>query len=452
MDNSNLLVGLDIGTTSVKAVVADSGKVIGAVAIPNKGMRHGKIVDIDQTASAISRALKEIAEKTNTTIYRVVTGIPVGMLQLKTTSDLINVGDNGQEIGNKDVKRVLQAAIESAVKDEREPIAFLPSSFLIDGKTDVDDPRKMIAHSLAVRGILLTAPASPLHNIKKAIERAGYQNNFFVPTPLAIASVALDESERTFGSIILDLGGGVTTATVIHDGQIKYANIDLEGGSDISNDISVVLSTSKKDSEQIKLDYGFADPKLASKKDQFAVNSVGSYGQKMVAEVYLSEIINARLMQIINRLGKGLAKHGALKLPGGVIITGGSSLLQGIDALVADRLGVKTRIYQPDQMGMRNPIYTAAYGIVNYAYKMSDIDFLVDSAIYGNEVLGQSEEPVQESSKISKRPVTASETEKKEAYNRHKLPRSERSPENRQKNDNQNKSKGIKNFFKKFFD
>lgn len=172
----------------------------------------------------------------------------------------------------------------------------------------------------------------------------------------------------------------------------------------------------------------------------------------MVDEVYLSEIINARLMQIINRLGKGLAKHGALKLPGGVIITGGSSLLQGIDALVADRLGVKTRIYQPDQMGMRNPIYTAAYGIVNYAYRMSDIDFLVDSAIYGNEVLGQFEEPVQESSKISKRPVTASETETKEAYNRHKLPRSERSPENRQKNDNQNKSKGIKNFFKKFFD
>lgn len=452
MDNSNLLVGLDIGTTSVKAVVADAGKVIGAVTTPNTGMRHGKIVDIDQTANAISRALKEIAEKTNANIYRVVTGIPVGMLQLETATGLTNVGENGQEVGNADVKRVLQAAVKSAVKDGREPISFLPSRFMIDGKTDVDDPRKMIAHSLAVQGILLTAPSGALHNIKKAIERAGYSNNFFVPTPLAIASVALDEGERTFGSIILDLGGGITTATVIHEGQIKYANIDLEGGSDITNDISVVLSTSKKDAEQIKLDYGFALPSLASENDKFAVKSVGADGQKMVDEVYLSEIINARLVQTITRIGKGLAKHEALKLPGGIIITGGSSLLQGIDNLVANGLNVKARIYQPDQMGMRTPIYAAAYGIVNYAYKMSDIDYLVASTIYGNNILGELEEAEQENVKISKRPDSTSETEPKEAYNRHKMPRSEKASEDKEENNTKNNSKGIKNFFKKFFD
>lgn len=445
-------MGLDIGTTSVKAVVADAGKVIGAVTTPNTGMRHGKIVDIDQTANAISRALKEIAEKTNASIYRVVTGIPVGMLQLETATGLTNVGENGQEVGNADVKRVLQAAVKSAVKDGREPISFLPSRFMIDGKTDVDDPRKMIAHSLAVQGILLTAPSGALHNIKKAIERAGYSNNFFVPTPLAIASVALDEGERTFGSIILDLGGGITTATVIHEGQIKYANIDLEGGSDITNDISVVLSTSKKDAEQIKLDYGFALPSLASENDKFAVKSVGADGQKMVDEVYLSEIINARLVQTITRIGKGLAKHEALKLPGGIIITGGSSLLQGIDNLVANGLNVKARIYQPDQMGMRTPIYTAAYGIVNYAYKMSDIDYLVASAIYGNNILGELEEAEQENVKISKRPASTSETEPKEAYNRHKMPRSEKASEDKEENNTKNNSKGIKNFFKKFFD
>lgn len=445
-------MGLDIGTTSVKAVVADAGKVIGAVTTPNTGMRHGKIVDIDQTANAISRALKEIAEKTNANIYRVVTGIPVGMLQLETATGLTNVGENGQEVGNADVKRVLQAAVKSAVKDGREPISFLPSRFMIDGKTDVDDPRKMIAHSLAVQGILLTAPSGALHNIKKAIERAGYSNNFFVPTPLAIASVALDEGERTFGSIILDLGGGITTATVIHEGQIKYANIDLEGGSDITNDISVVLSTSKKDAEQIKLDYGFALPSLASENDKFAVKSVGADGQKMVDEVYLSEIINARLVQTITRIGKGLAKHEALKLPGGIIITGGSSLLQGIDNLIANGLNVKARIYQPDQMGMRTPIYAAAYGIVNYAYKMSDIDYLVASAIYGNNILGELEEAEQENVKISKRPASTSETEPKEAYNRHKMPRSEKASEDKEENNTKNNSKGIKNFFKKFFD
>ncbi|WLS85508.1 cell division protein FtsA [Lactobacillus apis] len=452
MDNTNLLVGLDIGTTSVKAVVADSGKVIGAVAVPNKGMRHGNIVDIDETASAISYALKEISKKTNASIYRVVTGIPVGMLQLETASDLINVSDNGQEVGNNDVRRVVRAAIRSAVKSEREPIAFLPSRFLIDGRNEVDDPRKMIAHSLAVQGIVLTAPASPLHNIKKAIERAGYQNNFFIPTPLAISSVALNESERTFGSIILDLGGGITTATVIHNGQIKYANIDFEGGSDITNDISTVLSTSKKDAEQLKLDYGYAEPKLASGKNEFAINSVGSNGQQMVDEVYLSQIINARIMQIVNRIEKGLIKHDALKLPGGVIITGGSSLLQGIDDIIATKLNIKTRIYQPDQIGMRNPVYSAAYGIVNYAYKMSDIDFLVISAIYGKNTLGEKTEMPEKNNKKSKRTGTSNEAKGKEEYNRTELLKRERRTQSKSNKDMKNKEKGIKNFFKKFFD
>ncbi len=454
MDNSNLLVGLDIGTSSIKAVVAEEGKVIGAVTSPNSGMRHGKIVDIDETANAIRKSLREVAEKTNANIYRVVTGIPVGMLQLETATGLTNIGDDGQEVNNRDVKRVLQAAIKSAVKDGRDPIAFLPSRFLIDGKTDVDDPRKMIAHSLAVRGILLTAPSGSLHNINTAIQRAGYKNNFFVPTPLAIASVALDEGERTFGSIILDLGGGTTTATVIREGQIKYANIDLEGGVDISRDISVVLSTSKKDAEQIKLDYGYADPKLASKEDQFAVNSVGSDGQKMVDEVYLSEIINARLLQIIRRVGKGLSKNNALKLPGGVVITGGSSLLQGIDKLVGEQLKVKTRIYQPTQMGIRNPIYAAAFGIVAYTYRMSDIDLLVNSAIYGDEILGQGEAEHtegEENAKNLKRNSSSGESRSKEEYNSNNMSRRAASSRT-QANNKRNKAGSIKNFFKKFFD
>ncbi|WP_201726270.1 cell division FtsA domain-containing protein, partial [Lactobacillus helveticus] len=276
--------------------------------------------------------------------------------------------------------------------------------------------------------------------------------NFFVPTPLAISSVALNESEKTFGSVIIDLGGGVSTATVIKEGQIKYANIDLEGGSDITNDISAVLSISKRDAEQIKLDYGFADPQFASKNDKFSINSVGSNGQQMIDEVYLSEIINARLEQILTRLGKGLAKHNALKQPGGIVITGGTSLLQGIDSLTANGLNVKARIYQPDQIGMRNPIYTAAYGIVNYSYKMLEVDYLVNSVIYG---FGENvvEEPVSKpkTSKNSKRTVSNSESETKEAYNRNKMSARDDSSTD-EENNNQEKTNGLKSFFKKFFD
>ena len=450
MDNTNILVGLDIGTTSIKAVVADEGKVIGAVTTSSRGMRHGSIVDIEQTAASISHALQEVAEKTNSNIYQVITGIPVGLLQLENAAGIVSIADNGKEIGNAEVKRVVQAAIKSAVKDDRDPIAFLPSGFSIDGKNTVDDPRNMIAHSLAVRGVLLTAPSSELHNINRAIERAGYKNSFFVPTPLAIASVALDEGERTFGSIILDLGGGTTTATVIRDGQIQYANVDAEGGTDISNDISVVLSVSKKDAEQLKLDYGFADPKLASKNDKFAINSVGSEGQQMIDEVYLSEIINARIMQILNRIGKGLARTNSLKVPGGIIITGGTSLLQGIDGIVANTLNIKARIYQPDQMGMRNPSYAAAYGIANYVYRMSDIDFLVTNSIYGNSFSGKVEPTSTENNKNLKRTESSNETRTEEAYNNSNVAR--KSESSKVENKKESKTGSLKDFFKKFFD
>ena len=457
MDKSGLLVGLDIGTTSVKAVVADTTsnelRIIGAASSPTKGMRHGKIVDIDQTASSISAALKKVSEKTNSKIYRVVTGIPVGMLQLENATGLINIGEEGQEVGDNDVKRVLSSAISTALKDDREAITFLPNKFLIDGKTDVDDPRKMIAHSLEVHGILLTAPSSDLHNIRKAIERAGYQNNFFVPTPLAIASVALDEGERTFGSIILDLGGGTTTATVIHENKIKYATIDLEGGSDITRDISVVLNTSKKEAEKIKQEFGYADPELTSSDNQFPVNVVGESTPQMIDEEYLSEIINARLEQILQRIGKGLEDHDAFRLPGGITITGGTSILQGTDDVVKETYDVKARIFQPNQIGLRNPLYAASFGVVKYAYDLADIDYLVNSIIYNMpfSVSKDIQENSSEKMKFFKRTQSNSEIGNKEDYNKDTVASKKQNNDNNARDTKKNK-KGLGDFFKKFFD
>lgn len=456
MDNSNLIVGLDIGTTSVKAVVANSGaegmQVIGAVAEPTKGMRHGKIVDIDQTASSISTALSAVAQKINTKIYRVVTGIPVGMLQLKSARGMINISKDGREVNDSDVKHAIAVAIKSASSTNREAITFLPSKFLIDGQTDVDDPRKMIAHSLAVYGILLTAPATDLHNIRKAIERAGYQNNFFVPTPIAIASVALDEGERTFGSIILDIGGGTTSATVIHENKIKYATVDLEGGNDITKDISVVLGTSLRDAEQVKLDYGYADPQEATESDKFSVNVVGKNEQELVDELYLSQIIAARLDQILDRVGKGLQQHDAFKLPGGIVITGGTSLLQGIEKVVSNHFNAKARIFEPDQMGLRNPIYSASFGIVHYAYDLNDIDYLVNEVLYSD----LASKPVQDAKKplnnmkVFKTIASNDDSEGKVAYNNDRVVGAKgTSP--KISNKKQDK-KGIRDFFKKFFD
>ncbi|MDO4912146.1 MAG: cell division protein FtsA [Lactobacillus sp.] len=449
MENQNLLVGLDIGTSTIKAVVSDNGKVIGAAMSHNEGMSHGQIVDIDETAAAIKKAINELSEKAGSRINRVVTSIPVTMLQLETASGVLSVSDTGREVTNDDVKHVLNSAIKSAEHQGRSAISYLPSRFVIDGRTDVKDPRKMIAHSLAVTGILLTAPDSLLHNLNKAMEKAQVYNSFFVPAPLAVSSVALSEGERTFGSILLDLGGGTTSATVIHQGKIKYANVVLNGGIDVTKDISVVLATSQKEAESLKHDYGFADPELASSESKFVVPTVGASDQQTVDEKYLSEIINARIEQILTKIAKGLAKHDMLDLPGGIIITGGASAIQGIGELVSQGLGVKTRVYKPDQLGMRNSAYSVAYGIVNYVSKMTDIEFLATDVIYQTKLI-QPEEDVQKPT-IQEQSRPVGEKLSEEAYNKNsKL--NILASKDKNKQDKKENKKNFKDFIKKFFD
>lgn len=466
MDNSSLIVGLDIGTTNVKAVVADASsdqlRIIGSASVPTAGMDHGNIVDIDQTANAIATVLSNVEEKTNTKINRIVTGIPVSMLQLENASGVVNVSDVAREITDQDVQHVTATALTAGVHDGREVITFLPTKFRVDNEDKIIDPRKMIGRSLEVKGILLTAPKAALHNIKKAIERAGYVNNFFVAAPLAVADVALDEGEQKFGTILLDIGGGQTTATVIRDGKITYATVDLEAGDDITRDISTVLNTSIAEAEKVKIDFGVADPTKAKEDNQVPVSVVGKETPSQITEEYLSEIIFARLEQVLSRIGRGLDSHKAFDLPGGIVITGGTSALPGLDQLVADTYQVNARIYTPDQMGLRDARYATGYGIVNYAYDLHDIDFLVNSVVNSNTLNVTAAKKINndsENSKFFKRLQQSNETKPKEDYNSNKTRQSvTRLHENseQQKTEpqptNKIKKRRVKDLLKKFFD
>lgn len=458
MDNSSLIVGLDIGTTNVKAVVSDASsdqlRIIGATSVPTAGMDHGNIVDIDQTADAIVSVLSHVEERTNTKIHRVITGIPASMLQLQTARGVINLSDSAREITDDDVRKVTTAALNSSVKEGREAVTFLPTKFVVDNEDKIIDPRKMIGTNLEVVGIFVTAPTAALHNIKKAIERAGYENNFFVATPLAIADVALDDGERDFGTILLDIGGGQTTATVIKKGKINYATVEPNAGVDITKDISIVLNTSLADAEKLKINYGIADPAYAKEENQVPVNVVGKESPTMISEAYLSEIINSRLEEILARIGNGLLSNHAFDLPGGVVITGGTSGMPGLDQLVADLFQVNTRVYVPDQLGLRDPRYATGYGIVNYAYDLHDIDFLVNSVINQQLTFSKNDdEDIQPEETLGffKRPKKTHENvnNSKTEIEKHQTPTKNIEPEQKS---TQNNKKGFKDLFKTFFD
>ncbi|WP_390408306.1 cell division protein FtsA [Lacticaseibacillus jixiensis] len=385
MGNQDIYVGLDIGTTSIKVIVAEyiqgQMNIIGVGSQRSAGLSRGVIVDIDKAVDAIRQAVNQAEEKASIKIDNVVVGIPANLLQIEPVTGMIAVGDASKEITDQDVLSVAQAALVRSLPPERQSLQLTPTEFIVDGFDDIKDPRGMIGVRLEMHGILFTVPKTVLHNTLKALGKAGLTVRNVVVDPLASAQVALTDGEQDFGTVLIDIGGGQSTAAVIHDHKLKFTSVDQEGGEFVTKDISVVLNTGFKDAEKLKRDYGNADS-LATHEDQtFPVTVVGKTEPVMISEKYLSEIIEARLGQIFKRLNGALQGANALDLPGGIVITGGTTAIPGIVDLAQDIFERPVRVFIPREMGLRHPAFTQALGLIQYAAHLTDIDLLVASVL-----------------------------------------------------------------------
>ncbi|WP_179395268.1 cell division protein FtsA [Lacticaseibacillus absianus] len=419
MENRGLYVGLDIGTTSIKVIVAESVQgqlnIIGVGSQRSEGLSRGVIVDIDKVAGAIQRAVAQAEEKAAIKIEAVVAGVPANMLQIESVSGMIAVGDQSKEITDTDVQSVAAAALVRNLPPERESLTLVPTEFIVDGFDGIKDPRNMVGVRLEMRGILFTVPKTVLHNTKKAIEKAGLKIRCMVVDPLAAAQVALSDGEQDFGTVLIDIGGGQATASVIHDHKLKFTAVDPEGGEYVTKDISVVLNTDLKDAEKLKRDYGTADS-LAATDNAFPVTVVGKTEPEMVTEKYLAEIIEARLTQTFNRLKVALQQAHALELPGGIVITGGTTALPGTVTLAQDIFNaeqaqpIPVKRFVPDEMGLRHPAFTQALGLITYAAQMTDIDALVASVL-PTPVVHQPKQAAPTPTKVPSAPRAGAEAE-----------------------------------------
>ncbi|MGX4644933.1 cell division protein FtsA [Holzapfeliella sp. JNUCC 80] len=466
MSNQKLVVGLDIGTRNVKATIADISsndiRIIGVSSVKTQGLDKGNIVDINQTAEAIKQVLSNVEEKAGThNVKQVVTAIPANMLQLKVIETEYQIDQEAREIDNQDVERALNQAFQLHLETDRAVVSFTPLYFKVNGLGNVGDPRRMMGQVLTVKGTMMTAPKYLMHNLKKAIETAGYQSQSFVAAPLAFSSVALTDDEKEFGTILLDIGGGQTTASVIQHNQLRYAFVDLEAGSDITNDIAVVLNTSKNSAEQIKIDFGNAMESQTRPEDTFSVEKIGQKNLDIVDERYLSQIISARVDQILDNVGSALYRNDLLEAPGGIVISGGSAELAGLEEFVQNFYGIQTRIYSPDQMGMRHPEYTNVYGIIHYMSQIKDIDRLINHLISVNiDNKGVSANSDKRNnnlfSKFNKPNSSSNSNDEQEQVNNNSDQSSENNSSSKQQNSNKKQPKQgkqrLKNFWSKFFD
>ncbi|TAA66434.1 cell division protein FtsA [Streptococcus sp. LQJ-218] len=390
MTRDGFFTGLDIGTNSIKVLVAElrNGElnVIGVSNAKSKGVKDGIIVDIEAAATAIKSAISQAEEKAGISIKSVNVGLPGNLLQVEPTQGMIPVTSDTKEITDQDVENVVKSALTKSITPDREVITFIPEEFIVDGFQGIRDPRGMMGVRLEMRGLLYTGPRTIFHNLRKTVERSGVQVENIIISPLALVRSVLNEGEREFGATVIDMGAGQTTVATIRNQELQFTNILQEGGDYVTKDISKVLKTSQKLAEGLKLNYGEAYPSLAS-NETFQVEVIGEVEPVEVTESYLAEIISARIKHIFEQIKQELERRHLLDLPGGIVLIGGNAILPGIVELAQEVFGVGVKLYVPNQVGIRNPAFAHVISLSEFAGQLTEVHLLAQRAVRGEDTL-----------------------------------------------------------------
>ena len=391
MARNGFFTALDIGTSSIKVLVAEfvSGEmnVIGVSNVPSTGVKDGIIIDIEAAAEAIKKAVEQAEEKAGMTIDKINVGLPANLLQIEPTQGMIPVPSELKEIKDEDVHSVVKSALTKSITPEREVISLIPEEFIVDGFQGIRDPRGMMGIRLEMRGLIYTGPSTILHNLRKTVERAGISVENIIITPLAMAKSVLNEGEREFGATVIDLGGGQTTVASMRAQELQYTNIYPEGGEYVTKDISKVLKTSMQIAEALKFNFGQANLEEASLSETVQVDVVGSDTPISVSERYLSEIISARVRHILDRVKQDLERERLLDLPGGIVLVGGGAIMPGVVEVAQEIFETTVKLHVPNQVGIRNPMFANVISLVEYVGTMSEVDVIAQRAVSGEELL-----------------------------------------------------------------
>ncbi|WP_100330829.1 cell division protein FtsA [Bacillus xiapuensis] len=373
MNSNEILVSLDIGTSAIKVIIGEmvneSLNIIGVGNVKSKGIRKGSVVDIDETVHSIKKAIEQAERMVGMEINQVIVGIAGNHALLQPCSGVVAVGSENREISDEDISRVMDASQVMSIPPDREIINVIPKQFIVDGLDEITDPRGMIGVRLEMEGIIVTGSKTFLHNTLRCVERAGLEIMDIVFQPLATGEIALSKDEQNLGTVLVDIGGGSTTVTIFNQGHIKSAAVFPIGGDHITKDLSIGLRTSTEDAEEIKLKHGHAFYDLASEEEVFSVPIIGSDQHQQFNQLEISDIIEARLEEVFEMVVAELRHQGVHDVPGGFVLTGGTSALPGILDLAQDVFQSRVRVAIPDYIGVREPQYTTAVGLIKYAYK-----------------------------------------------------------------------------------
>lgn len=372
-ESKNLIVGLDIGTSKVVALVADlqpdgTLEVIGMGSHESKGLKKGVVVNIEATVNAIQRALEEAELMADCKIDRVYTGIAGSHIRSFNSTGMVAVKD--KEVTPLDVQRAIETARAMPIPTDQQVLHILTQEFVVDGQDGIREPLGMSGVRLEVKVHIVTGAVSAAQNIVKCVRRCGLEVQDLILQPLASSLACLTQDEKELGVVLVDIGGGTTDVAIFTGGAIRHTAVIPIAGDQITNDIAAMLRTPTPDAEEIKLRYGVAKQVLASPDENVEVPGLGDRGPRLVKRQALGAVIEPRVEELFTLVQQVVRDSGYEDLlASGVVLTGGTALLPGIVELAEDVFLKPVRVAVPDYDGsladvMRSPRFSTVMGLL----------------------------------------------------------------------------------------
>ncbi len=372
MKKGDLIVGLDIGTTKVAAIVGeltdDGIDIVGIGSHPSRGLRKGVVINIESTVESIKKAISEAELMAGCDITSVYAGIAGGHIKGINSHGIVAIKD--KEVKDADVSRVIDAAQAVAIPLDREVIHVIPQEYIVDGQDGIKEPIGMSGVRLEAKVHIVTAAVTSAQNIVKCANRCGLNVNDIILQPLASAESVLTREEKDLGVALIDVGGGTSDLVIFSEGAIVHTSVITLGGNHVTNDVAVGLRTPTAEAERIKQKYGCSLASMVQKDETIEVPSVGGRKPRILSRQILAEIIEPRVEEIFSLVQQEIVKSGYEdRIASGIVLTGGSVILEGMTELAEQVFNMPVRRGAPRGIGglvdvVKSPMYATGVGLV----------------------------------------------------------------------------------------
>ena len=375
VQDKKLIVGLDIGTSKVVAIVGEISQegdieIVGIGSSPSKGMKKGVVVNIESTVQSIQRAAEEAELMAGCQIHSVYVGIAGSHIRSLNSHGIVAIKD--KEVYRADLERVIDAAQAVAIPADQKILHILPQEYVIDDQEGIKEPLGMSGVRLEAKVHLVTCAVNAAQNIEKCIRRCGLEVEEIILEQLASSYSVLTDDERELGVCMVDIGGGTTDIAIFTEGSIRHTGVIPIAGDQVTNDIAMALRTPTQHAEEIKIKYACALTQLAGPDETIKVPSVGDRPPRDLSRQSLAEVVEPRYDELFTLVQAELRRSGYEDMvPAGVVLTGGTSKMEGVVELAEEIFHMPVRVGYPQTVRglndiVRNPIYATSVGLLQY--------------------------------------------------------------------------------------